>query len=372
MKILHLITSINTGGAEKFCIDLCNTQVQFKNIDVYLCVLDSFRKDNLLINKLSDNVQLISLNKSGGYSIGIIFKLYKLIKQVHPDIIHTNGRALIYASIPIIINKIPSVYTVHTLANKEYNNILKIYLKVIFNLYPTLFNPVGISKTVLKTIQNTYGKHYNDYIYNGSSRLERSPLFESVQMKVNKDKVNKNTMLFLYIGRIAPEKNVLLLIKTFTQLIKDDNNILLYIIGYDSTSDKSYLPICKENNIFPERIKFLGEKINIYDYLYFTDALCMTSNYEGLGIVALEAFSLGKPVISTPSGGPNELIINGINGYLSESINVQSFMDAINLFINTPISEKIKIKQIYEDKFTMKKCAVNYISLYTRILQYKS
>ena len=62
MKILHILTSINTGGAEKFCVDICNTQAEISNNDIYLCVFDSVNDDQPLVKMISSNVKLISLN----------------------------------------------------------------------------------------------------------------------------------------------------------------------------------------------------------------------------------------------------------------------------------------------------------------------
>jgi len=106
MKILHLLTSIHTGGAEKFCVDLCNAQAKLSSNEVYLCILDNLLGDKPLVNQIKKNVNLISLNKKGGYSLKIIFKLYKLLQDLKPDCIHINGRALIYSSIPIILTRI--------------------------------------------------------------------------------------------------------------------------------------------------------------------------------------------------------------------------------------------------------------------------
>ena len=117
MKILHFLTSINTGGAEKFCVDICNTQADISDNEIILCVIDRIT-DQPLVKMISSSVTLISLNKERGYSLKIPYKIYQLLSEIKPDVIHLNGRALIYASIPIIMKKIPSIYTVHTMVDK--------------------------------------------------------------------------------------------------------------------------------------------------------------------------------------------------------------------------------------------------------------
>lgn len=371
MKILHIITSINIGGAEKFCVDLCNTQSLISDNEIYLCVLDSVDEKKPLLKKLSKNVNLISLDKKGGYSLNIIFKIFGLLKKVNPDIVHLNGRAIIYSSIPILLRKIKTIYTVHTFANKEYNKYFTSYNKFLFNFFSSIFTPVAISPTVQKTIKETYNTKHEQMIFNGSSPIETTENINKIEELINSFKKDKNTIVFTYIGRIAPEKNVLMLIETFNNLIEENHNVLLLIIGYDTTLNEFYLPICKENTKFPNKIIFVGQKTNIADFLTFTNASCLTSNYEGLGIAALESFSLGVPVLSTPSGGPQDLIIKDSYGLISEDISVNSYLSILKNFIEKNNYDKEEIKNYYKENFTMNKCANNYLNLYKKIIMEK-
>jgi len=359
------LTSINTGGAEKFCVDLCNTQANISDNEIYLCVLDSLDKQPL-VKMVSSNVKLISLNKQGGYSLKIIFKLYQLLSKIHPDIVHLNGRSLVYASLPILIKNIPSIYTVHTMADREYNKYIIQYNKFLFNIFYKSFTPVAISKSVRDTIIKTYGKKYQDMIYNGSSKLNVSIKEKQVFDFIKSLKKDENSLVFLYIGRIRYVKNTLLLIKAFNQLLDQNKNICLCIVGYDGSENHSYLLECERENRHPSKIKFVGRRENIADYLLHSDALCLTSNYEGLGIAALEAFSMGLPVLSTPSGGPSELIDNKINGYVSTQISVESYVEILDKFIKNPLKDKDKIIDIYQEKYSMNACASKYLELYEK------
>jgi glycosyltransferase involved in cell wall biosynthesis len=364
MKIMHFLTSINTGGAEKFCVDICNTQAAISENDVYLCVLDSIADNQPLVKMISPEVTLISFHKKSGYSIKIIYKIYQLLSQVKPDVIHFNGRCLVYASLPVVIKKIPSIYTVHTMANKQYGKYLRSYIKFIFNWFPAIFTPVSISRSVGDTVKKIYGNSFNTVIFNGSSELTLSSELDAVECMIDRLKKDVQTLVFVSIGRIAKEKNTLLLVKVFNKLLDDGQNVCLCIIGYDGMKSQSYLNECIKENRHLERINFVGRKENIADYLYYADALCLTSTYEGLGIAALEAFSMGVPVVSTPSGGPSDIIVPGLNGYISKQITVESYAEEINKFIKKPLLDKPSIVNLYKEKYTMKACALQYLELY--------
>jgi glycosyltransferase involved in cell wall biosynthesis len=158
------------------------------------------------------------------------------------------------------------------------------------------------------------------------------------------------------------------LIKAFNQLLDNNKNVCLCILGYDGSLNQSYLLECEQLNKYPEKIKFVGRKENIADYLLHSDALCLTSTYEGLGIVVLEAFSMGIPVLSTPSGGPSEIIVNGYNGYVSNKISIESYVNILNKFIENPLRNKKEIVDLYQKKFSMNTCAARYLKLYKKII----
>ncbi len=315
---------------------------------------------------ISSNINLISLNKQGGYSLKMIFKIYQLLSEIKPDIIHLNGRALVYTSVPILIKKISAVYTVHTMADKEYGKYIKKYNKFLFTFFPKLFTPVAISRSVLESVKVVYGHQYNEVIYNGSSKLTVTDKEQLVFDFIKSLKRDEKTLVFVYIGRIRQVKNTLLLIKAVNRLLDNDQNVCLCVIGYDGSPNQSYLLECETENRYPNRVKFVGRKENIADYLLYADAMCLTSSYEGLGIAALEAFSMGIPVLTTPSGGPSELIDPGINGYVSTQISVESYIRILHKFIEDPLNDNSKIKSIYHEKYTMNICASKYLELYKK------
>lgn len=369
MKILHILTSINTGGAEKFCVDICNVQANITNNEIYLCVLDKIHEQPL-VKMISPKVTLISLNKENRYSLKIPYKIYQLLSEIKPDVIHLNGRALVYASLPIMMKQISSIYTVHTMVNRG-NKYVNKYLKFLFNNFSSIFLPVAISQSVLDTVKNSFGNQFNEMIYNGSSELSVSQDAKSVSNFIDSLKMDDGTLVFVYIGRIEKVKNTLMLVKSFNKLLDDGQNVCLCIVGYDSSPSDSYLMECKNENRYSDKIVFVGRKENIADYLLCADALCMTSKSEGLGIAALEAFSMGVPLLSTPAGGPSEIITSGLNGYVSEQISVTSYVKILERFIEKPLINKLNIVKLYKENYTMEICALNYIELYRERFIYK-
>lgn len=105
------------------------------------------------------------------------------------------------------------------------------------------------------------------------------------------------------LGRLEHCKNVILQIEAVEYLKRKGIDLELLIVGDGDQMD--YIQNVSKNN---PHIKLLGFKSNPYPYLLASDALIITSLNEGFPTVAVEAMALGKPVISTPVAGTNELI----------------------------------------------------------------
>ena len=84
MKIVQFIPSLNSGGAERFVIDLSNSLAS--NHKVHLFTLLDINEYGFYKNDLSDNVEIISLNKKLGVDLLLPFKIFRELFKIKPDI----------------------------------------------------------------------------------------------------------------------------------------------------------------------------------------------------------------------------------------------------------------------------------------------
>ncbi len=365
MKILHLIPSMNMGGAEKFALDLANELAVDDSNEVYLCSIDKISDDSILSKQVSPKVHLISLDKTTGYSLAIIFKVFNLIRKLKPDIVHTHLRALPYASFSLVLLRIPTVHTIHNLAHKETKPVVQKVHKVLFDLFNIV--PVSISDLVLESTKVRYGNKYNELIYNGVKALSKTKEYDNVKREIDKYKRTDNTLVFLSVGRISKQKNQLMHVEAMKRLNDSGMDFISIVIGA-LDSDVEYAKVCLEAAKNSSNMHFIGLKSNIGDYMYCSDALCLSSIYEGLPLVVLEAMSMGKPVLSTPAGGVPDVVQNGINGYISKDFEEESYVDILNKYSQYPIENFENIKKLYDENYSMQICMNNYYDLYKKRL----
>lgn len=153
-----------------------------------------------------------------------------------------------------------------------------------------------------------------DIIYNGIDL----DLFEKARDKEENRKNLKIPDQDLVVGIIAnlnrPVKRVDLFIKAAREVLRENQSVTFLIIG-DGYLKNSLEKLAKHLGI-SEKVYFLGLKKDIYNYLSVIDIGVLTSDSEGFSNSILEYMSVGLPVVCSETSGNEELIENGINGFL--------------------------------------------------------
>ena len=202
-----------------------------------------------------------------------------------------------------------------------------------------------------------------------SSKYENSLISESYKIDKKKIKqirpgVNKNLFspdqnisrenIFISIGRIQKQKRQLEAIEYLYAFREIENHFKCYFIGGPSgaSGDDYFLELKEAVKVLnlESHIEFLGNlpQSKIRELLNRSKLLIHTSEYETFGLVAIEAHSVGVPVVSINQGSFKEIIDNNVNGYIAESFEDQY----LNEFI---------LKIFNDDKFAdyVSKSAIN-------------
>lgn len=369
MKILQIIPTLDTGGGEMFCTNISNSLAETYNYEVTICVLASIKDDSILKKRISKKVKVISLNKNKGLSLLCFYKLYKLIKDIKPDIIHTHLRSSIYILLTVILlKKNIYIHTIHTVIEKEAKSIFrKLLYKFYFN--NSLITPVSITETISQDVKKIFKLKKNVVIENGVPTSLISKKFLSTEKEINNLKFNKDTKVLLSIGRINPIKNQSFLIKIMKDLENENKNIILVLIG-SLINDENYTKECFNllNNLSNTFI--LGEKENVSDYIYLSDLICMSSLYEGHPLVLLESLSMGKEIISTKVGGIPDILGNNIGTLLELDDKNNYKLEIINLLDKSNDRTDL-LKKEFDSKYHIDICTQKYIKIYKEHIKLK-
>lgn len=358
MKIIEVIPHLQTGGGEKFVVDLTNAFAD-QGHDCILVTLYDPREDDLLRSYIQDNVACRSLRKKPGADLGCMFRLAALIRREKPDVVHVHLEAVKYILLSAVTyQKCAYFATLHSEAEREAGHgYSKFVRKFMFGR--GLVMPVTISAESELSFERFY--HFPaEMIENGCAPYERSVDDELKKYRAGAD------MLFVHAGRIHNVKNQLMLVRAFSGLVDEGYDIRLLILGR-ITDQKLYEAIRAYES---DRIVYLGEQEDTRAFLSVADCFCLSSIMEGMPITVIEAFSVGCIPIVTPVGGCIDMIRDGINGFISASVTVEAYGDAIRRCIDAGPEGRDSIRraasECFEKHYSIGNTAQRYLNLFNR------
>ena len=121
-------------------------------------------------------------------------------------------------------------------------------------------------------------------------------------------------LVFLAVGRFDPQKNHTLMLRAFAQLAHDHPAPVLLLAGRGPLEDEARLEAARLG--LGDRVRFLGIRTDVPDLMAAADAYVMSSSWEGLPIVLLEASAVGLPIVATDVGGNAEVVEDQSTGLL--------------------------------------------------------
>jgi glycosyltransferase involved in cell wall biosynthesis len=229
----------------------------------------------------------------------------------------------------------------------------------------------------LKKIYRELGASSKIHDVKNGVTLSRFHTIRDKPKPLNSQKITR----FISVGRNEPKKNYRQLIEIFCELLNYRKDIHLTLIGVKCESLSQYIP-----NRFYENVTLIDpsiKKLEPNDVLQIpneivcaeykkADVFLMPSLMESFGIVVIEAFAAGLPVVAFDIDGVNELVIQGQNGLLVQVGNSKGFQDAINELcsdqVRTTFSKSaLNTAQQYDWKIVVQE----YVEIYREIISEK-
>jgi glycosyltransferase involved in cell wall biosynthesis len=149
--------------------------------------------------------------------------------------------------------------------------------------------------------------------------------------------VPPETFVWLAIGRLEPAKDYPTLFSAVTRLVGDGGQIVL-IAGTGPL--ESALADMTEKNEHLASVRLLGLRDDVPELLSAADAFVLSSAWEGMPNVVMEALSAGKPVVATRVGGVPELVQDGVSGYLVSPGDPGELAGAMGRMMALPLDER--------------------------------
>ena len=341
MKILHIVSSLNVGGAERFVIDLSSEQKQLDELSV--AILSMGAKTDLLLGE-------VTKQGIGLYHHTKLLELRNVIKDF--DLIHVHSsHCLPRILIAAIGVKAKIVYTRH---NEVVHRSLKwklVYLYSYFKLHKMTF--------VAEKARLNYLDEYPRFTDKSCTVLNGVRPMTGVKQACDKFRLS-------HVGRFVPLKAQHVLIEALASLSEEQRkNLSISFYGTGELMEKNQQLAAK---IIPDvEVNFKGFVTDREAIYGETDLLVVTSETEGLSLAIIESLASRTPVIASHVGGNPELVIDEENGYLYPYADAKRLGEQI-LLLSQDQERYRKFQQNavakFNTEFSMSICAKNYFNIY--------
>jgi glycosyltransferase involved in cell wall biosynthesis len=362
IRVLHILTDLSAGGAQMLVKNLMFSYDR-NRFDLAICSL--FPKGETIIEQQLEGVgNIFYLDKKLGPDPKILFRLYRLLKQFRPHVVHTHLYISRYALIPSLICKIPvKMHTFHNPAEKEVEKIGKIISWIAFNWLN--IQPIALSPAISNSVGNLYKRQNVPYIYNGiptKDYIRNDDVRKMVRHSLN---LSDDILGLITVGRFSPQKNHALMIEAFSKVHAQNKNSMLIMVG-DGDLKPKIESMVRANNL-SDYVQFLGLRKDIPELLAAADIFVLSSDWEGMPLVIIEAMAAGKPVVATAVGGVPDMITDQASGFLVKPNDAEAMAQIILKLANDKaLASKIGEvgRKIAQDRFDVSMAAREYEKKY--------
>lgn len=363
-KLIFISHGLNVGGAEKFLISLSGLLTDDFNVSIV-----AISPGRELLHELSEHVEFRQIERRKKIDLQTIVSLRRILLENSKSVICTmDFFCYFYYRLALLGTR-----KKHRVFISYHSTLLKNYKEyILMNLLTKLLRKKDLVLTVSYN-QAAYTSKYFKIdmeqfitIHNGikTDNWKVDNPKELKQLTCEKYSIPIDAKIITITANLRKEKNHLMAINALKYL-HDEHKIkaYLFLVGGGDMLEE----IKKEvSNLQLENfVLFTGIQLEVKPYYYSSSIFSLTSDrIETFSIAALEAMACGLPCVLTNIGGANEMIVEGINGYLC-AVDPRSIGDAWFKALNSNFSSKT-IVRLVEEKFEHSVMGKKYLKVFTQ------
>jgi len=364
MKVAIVIDNLVKGGKERRLIELLNGFNPDHLLDIKLILLKN-KIDYPEVFKLQ-NVKVVILERRIKKDPRVFTQLYKICKEFKPDIIHSWGSMPSIYALPIA--KILHVKFINAMISNavcERGSKSWVRSKLTFP-----FSDVIVSNSKAGLVTHNAPMNKSKVIHNGFN-FDRTLTIVAEEEIRGKFKIETQYVVGM-VGAFHDRKDYVTIIKAAMIVLEKRQDVTFLLVGDGPNLEKVTIMV---DHKFRNKIKFLGQQNDVESIINIFHIGVLTTNYkvhkEGVSNSIMEYMAFAKPVIASDGGGTNEIIVDGLTGFIVEPANEQQLADKIIYLIQHP-EEAEEMgrsgKQRVLDDFGIEKMVESTLGLYRSIL----
>jgi len=365
-NILHLITKLPIGGAERVLLNTVRNLDSRKFNSVVCCIME----EGELANEVKQlNVPLITLNLMAkkGWDKQVVPALCKIIKEKNIDLIHSHlYHANQYGRIAANKLNLPVIITVHN----SYKQ-LKFHRRVInWYLGRKTAAIIAVSDEIKQDI--IFWDHISEkkiYVIANGIDIQRAQSSLSKKEARAKLGLDQQKFILVCVGRLEKQKGHKYLLEALPLLNKENINPLCLFVG-EGRERSNLEEQAKQLDVLPQ-VRLFGARNDVADILKAADLYLMPSLWEGLSLALLEAMAANIPIIASDVSGMKQVLGDDF-GIRIPPAQPSAIATAIVDALNNP--DKVKQRAEYAAEFVSKnfcdqRMAENIAALYQKVIR---
>ena len=346
LSVIHVVSSLNVGGAERFVIDLCQEQTQ-QHMDN--AILSFGSEADALVNVCHENQ--IPLYVVGGKSWRVQRKRLTLLSRF--DVIHIHSPAALKSLIfhLFFLRHKKLIYTRHGAAPLNKPHWRRVH---------------SLARNFIDCVTFVSAEAKQNFSHHAWHKTPQHVIDNGVKMPgVLTAPIQQSVLNLGSVGRMIPLKSQISLLKAVSQLpLAQQQKLALHFFG-DGELRQTLELFSKEHVKAP--CHFYGLELDRHRIYPALDALVVTSSTEGLSMVILEAMAFAKPVIATAVGGNPVLVKPEYTGWLYAFDDVTELQQIIQTLLAQPeqlTQRGLAGRQWVSEHYSLSQTAKRYLDLY--------
>ena len=377
IKVLHVITRFLNGGTEKNVINSINALPKDK-YEVEVAVGQNSNLSLIPSDIKAEKIDSLVRSANPWKNIKALKDLFKHLKANNYDIIHTHqANAGVVGRLSAKSAKVPII--IHGLHGPTFHSNQNIFEMWFYILTEKILAKITTVFTVVgHDLKNRYlkkgiGREKNYHVIRSGMELKRFSDVSEIRI-AERNKIRKELgfdegkFLIGVIAALEPRKGHIYLIEA-ARTLKNKNVKFLFVGGgwYEEKLRKKVLDFGLEDTI-----KFIGYREDVENIIAASDVIALTSLWEGLPQVLVQAAAAGKPMVSFAVEGATEVIKEGVNGFSVPLKDVKAFERKLRYLIKNPKkAEEMgkKGKEIIGDEWKLSRMQEKVIKLYEGLIK---
>ncbi|MGX7107176.1 glycosyltransferase [Hutsoniella sourekii] len=342
-KVLIVTFTMEVGGLENVLMNIIRN-IDRNRFQVDIVVNPTEKKSDNLLELESNGINIFYISTPGSLGpYGYINNLRRIIRENGPyDVIHANNEY--HGGLVAVAGKLENIPI--RIVHSHTSSTPTVLNKILLPVYKTI---ISLFSTKNLAVSKEAG-HYLFYkkfsiLKNGQDIEKIQKLdFNIVDLLRKEFKPDSENYIIGHVGRLSPEKNQMYLLEIAEKLkLELNNQFKILIIGDGPLKSEIQKEIIQRNLVGV--VELLGEKKDVYEYMYIFDCLLQPSFYEGLPLVVLEAQGVGTTTIVS-SGIPESA---NINYNLFYRVDLEQIDEWIGVILKTLIDQPINKREDFEE-----------------------